>query len=89
MDNSCRIYFTEVMRLLKDYTPTRFMAPGSYYDQLAADIVCGFISCLKHTGGQWAGEPFDLIPWQEQLIRDIFGVKKANGYRQFRTCIQS
>lgn len=67
-----------------EYTPTRFMQPDSYYDKLSADIACGFISCLKHPGGQWAGEPFELIDWQEQIIRDIFGVKKANGYRQFR-----
>ena len=26
-----------------------------------------------------------LLPWQEQLIRDIFGIVKADGNRQFRT----
>ena len=26
-----------------------------------------------------------LLPWQEQLIRDIFGIVKPDGYRQFRT----
>ena len=26
-----------------------------------------------------------LLPWQEQLIRDIFGIVKLDGYRQFRT----
>ena len=67
-----------------DYKPTRFMSPDSYYDKLSADIACGFISCLKHPGGQWAGEPFELIDWQEQIIRDIFGIKKPSGYRQFR-----
>ncbi|MDR1464724.1 MAG: terminase large subunit [Oscillospiraceae bacterium] len=67
------------------YQPTKFMAPGSYYDQLSADIACGFINCLTHPGGQWAGEPFVLLDWQEQLIRNVFGVRKATGYRQFRT----
>ena len=38
-----------------------------------------------HTKGRWAGQPFDLIDWQEQIIRDIFGVIKPNGYRQFNT----
>lgn len=70
--------------MLKDYEPTRFMGENSYYDQLSADIAVGFINCLKHPGGQWVGQPFELMPWQERIIRDIFGVKKENGYRQFR-----
>lgn len=28
---------------------------------------------------------FELIDWQERIIRDIFGVLKPNGYRQFNT----
>ena len=31
------------------------------------------------------GKPFTLIDWQEQIIRDIFGIIKPNGYRQFNT----
>ena len=30
-------------------------------------------------------KPFELIDWQEQIIRDIFGTIKSNGYRQFNT----
>jgi phage terminase large subunit-like protein len=69
---------------MDEYQPTGFIEPDSYYDQLSADIAVGFINCLKHPGGQWAGEPFELIGWQERIIRDLFGVKNANGYRQFR-----
>lgn len=29
------------------------------------------IECLCHTKGTWAGKPFELIDWQEQIIRDI------------------
>ena len=32
-----------------------------------------------------AGKRFWLLPWQEQLIRDILGIVKPDGYRQFRT----
>ena len=32
-----------------------------------------------------AGIPFELIDWQEQIIRDLFGTLKPNGYRQFNT----
>ena len=44
-----------------------------------------FIESLCHTKGTWAGKPFELIDWQEQIIRDLFGVLKPNGYRQFNT----
>jgi hypothetical protein len=41
---------------------------------------------LRHTTGEWYGKSFNLMPWQEQIIRDIFGiVDKETGYRQFRT----
>ena len=59
------------------------MAKGSYYDKDAADYAVNFIECLCHTKGTWAHKPFKLIPWQEQIIRDIFGILKPNGYRQF------
>ncbi|NLV87573.1 MAG: terminase, partial [Clostridiales bacterium] len=73
------------MRKLKKYTPTQFMAKDSVYDKTAADYAVAFIEALKHTKGKWAGKPFDLIDWQEQIIRDLFGVLKPNGYRQFNT----
>ena len=44
-----------------------------------------FIESLCHTKGTWSGKPFELIDWQEQIIRDIFGTLKPNGYRQFNT----
>lgn len=74
-----------VMRKLKDYQPTRFMAEGSHYDKQKADYAVAFIECLKHTKGTWAGKPFQLIDWQERIIRDLFGIVKENGYRQFNT----
>ena len=73
------------MRKLKKYKPTRFMADGSKYDKAAADYAVNFIECLCHTKGTWAGKKFELIDWQEQIIRDLFGTLKPNGYRQFNT----
>lgn len=64
---------------------TKFMAPSSHYDKQKADYAVAFIQCLRHTKGIWAGKPFTLLPWQEQIIRDVFGVVKQNGYRQFNT----
>ena len=73
------------MRKLENYTPTRFMAADSTYSKQMADYAVNFIECLCHTKGTWAGKPFELIDWQEQIIRDIFGTLKPNGYRQFNT----
>jgi phage terminase large subunit-like protein len=55
------------------------------YDKDAADYAVSFIESLCHTKGTWAGKPFELIDWQEQIIRDLFGILKPNGYRQFNT----
>lgn len=70
---------------LKNYQPTRFMLPTSHYDKQKADRAVTFIENLCHTKGKWAGKRFWLLPWQEQLIRDIFGIVKLDGNRQFRT----
>ncbi len=72
-------------RKLKKYTPTKFIAKNSTYDRDSADFAVAFIESLCHTKGTWAGKPFELIDWQEQIIRDLFGVLKPNGYRQFNT----
>ena len=61
------------------------MAKGSHYCKEEADFAVAFIENLKHTKGTWYDEPFELIDWQEQIIRDIFGTLKSNGYRQFNT----
>jgi phage terminase large subunit-like protein len=72
-------------RKLKKYKPTRFKANDSLYNKDLADFAVAFIESLCHTKGTWAGKPFELIDWQEQIIRDIFGTIKPNGYRQFNT----
>ena len=70
---------------LKDYQPSRFMLETSHYDEEKADRAVKFIENLKHTKGKWAGKRFWLFPWQEQVIRDIFGIVDDKGNRQFRT----
>lgn len=70
---------------LKDYQPTRFMLPTSHYDKAKADRAVKFIENFRHTKAKWAGKRFWLLPWQETLVRDIFGTVKEDGTRQFRT----
>nr|DAR40897.1 MAG TPA: Terminase large subunit [Bacteriophage sp.] len=61
------------------------MLPDSHYDKDKADRAVAFIENLCHTKGKWAGQPFMLLPWQEQIVRDLFGIVKENGKRQFLT----
>ena len=67
-----------------NYVPTRFMLPTSHYDEDRANRAVKFIQNLKHTKGKWAGKPFILFEWQEQIVRDLFGIVDEVGNRQFR-----
>ena len=71
--------------MAEKYKPTRFRLETSRYDPAKADRAVLFIESLCHTKGEWAGKPFKLLPWQETIVRDIFGVIKSDGTRQFNT----
>lgn len=59
---------------------------GLYIDDERADFTVNFIKQLKHTKSKWHGKPFDLIPWQEEIVRDIFGtIDPATGFRLYDT----
>lgn len=73
------------MSLAFVYKPSVFMLPDSHYDKEKADRAVAFIENLCHTKGKWAGKPFLLLPWQEQIVRDLFGIVKEDGKRQFLT----
>jgi phage terminase large subunit-like protein len=58
---------------------------GLHFDQSAADKAVRFISLLSHSKGEWAGQPFNPSPWQLFIIESLFGWKRADGLRRFRT----
>jgi phage terminase large subunit-like protein len=55
------------------------------YSKEKADRAVAFIKLLRHTKSPWRGVPFNLQPFQEKIIRDLFGTVKADGNRQYRT----
>lgn len=61
---------------------------GAYFfDQDLADLACDFFPAyLSHHIGEFAGRPFELLPYQSLLLtRPIFGWRRtADGYRRFR-----
>ena len=62
------------------------VATRFYFDQKAADrAVAFFPRFLKHVKGDHAGQPFNLLPWQEHdVIRPLFGWKREDGSRKYR-----
>lgn len=58
---------------------------GLRFDERAAEKAIGFFRFLRHSKGEWAGQPLTLEPWQQFLIGVIFGWKRADGLRRFRT----
>jgi phage terminase large subunit-like protein len=43
-----------------------------------------FISCLRHSRGEFAGKPFELFPWQDEYLDKLFNTKRLDGTRQYR-----
>ena len=54
------------------------------YDQEKADWAVEFYSSLKHTKGKYHGKPFTLLPWEEKIVRDVYGTVKEDGTRQYK-----
>lgn len=58
---------------------------GLIFDEDQAQWAIDFFpSLLKHSKGEWAGQPLDLMPWQQFLIGSAFGWMRADGTRRFR-----
>ena len=59
---------------------------GFHFDkEAAARAVAFFAECLTHTTGEWRGKPFVLSDWQAKIVSNIFGWKRPDGSRKFRT----
>lgn len=58
---------------------------GAWYDQAAAEAAVNFFpTYLRHTEAEWYGLPFVLSDWQAEMVRTIFGWKRADGTRLIR-----
>lgn len=60
-------------------------ARGLWFDEAAAGVAVAFFSVLRHWKGEWAGRPVTLEPWQEWIVWSLFGWKRGDGSRRFRT----
>ena len=60
-------------------------ARGLIWDADAARHAIAFFSHLRHSTGEWANQPFELQPWQAFVIGSLYGWKRVDGLRRFRT----
>lgn len=55
-----------------------------WFDEDEVDAILGLFSLFRHTKGQYAKQPFKLLPWQAFLIGSIYGwKKKSDNTRRF------
>lgn len=50
-----------------------------------ADKVIKFVSIFKHNTGQFAGQSFKLLQWQQWVVANIYGFYWEDGTRRFST----
>jgi phage terminase large subunit-like protein len=58
---------------------------GLWFDVAAATRAINFFpDVLRLNGGEFEGQPFELIDWQKFIVGSLFGWKGADGWRRFR-----
>jgi|DewCreStandDraft_4_1066084.scaffolds.fasta_scaffold03948_2 phage terminase large subunit-like protein len=62
---------------------------GLWFDHDSVDRILKFFSILKHSKGEWAGQSIRLEAWQQFLLGVLFGWRRADGLRRFRTAYVS
>jgi phage terminase large subunit-like protein len=58
---------------------------GLRFDETTAKTAIAFFRLLKHSKGEWAGRPLVLEPWEQFTVWSLFGWKREDGTRRFRT----
>jgi phage terminase large subunit-like protein len=60
-------------------------ARGLRFDVEAARHAIAFFGFLRHSNGERAGQTFALASWQASVVGSLFGWKRSNGLRTFRS----
>ena len=58
---------------------------GLHFDAKAAQRSIDFFEFLTHSKGEWAGQVFELEPWQQFILWNVFGWKREDDTRRYRT----
>lgn len=57
---------------------------AAMFNEQRAQRAVKFFENLRHTKGRFYGQPFILLPWQQSIIRDVYGTVNESGYRQYK-----
>jgi phage terminase large subunit-like protein len=57
---------------------------GAMFSEAHAQRAISFFEMLRHTDGQFYNQPFKLLDWEKQIIRDVYGTLKPDGTRQYK-----
>jgi phage terminase large subunit-like protein len=57
---------------------------AAMFSEAKADRAVRFFEMLRHTDGKFYNQPFRLLDWERQIIRDVYGTLKADGTRQYK-----
>jgi phage terminase large subunit-like protein len=73
-------------RWIQSAADERAAADGCRFDEAAGlHVVEFFRRFLRHSKGEWAGRPFELLDWQRDgITMPLFGWKRPDGTRRFR-----
>lgn len=52
---------------------------GLHFDEEAAGDILGFFDFLRHSKGEWAGQPFILAPWEQAFFGCCSAGKRKAG----------
>lgn len=76
----------DTARWTKSEADARAVQHGCWFDaQAAGRVVTFFERFLRHSKGEWAGQPFTLLKWQrDEVIKPLFGWMRADGSRRYR-----
>ncbi|HBT32223.1 MAG TPA: terminase large subunit, partial [Pusillimonas sp.] len=57
---------------------------GLWFSEAHAQHALEAFLFLRHSKGEWAGQPFELSPWQQFWVAVAFGWMRGDGSRRFR-----
>jgi phage terminase large subunit-like protein len=54
------------------------------FDEARAQRAVKIFESLRHTKGRFYGQPFILLPWESQVVRDVYGTVNEKGLRRIK-----
>lgn len=80
---ACDLVKLACERHLKDLESCH--ALGLYFDRGAAEHAISKFEIFRHSKGEWGGQLIRLSDWQKFCVGSIYGWKRADGTRRFRS----